>query len=82
MRTIKFQGLEIEYNERSLKSWKLQKTLARATSTGDQSAAFDAADIILMGKSDEIAELLDDDADAMGELLQAILAETGGEAKN
>lgn len=78
MRTIKFRGHEIEYDERSLKSWKLQRQIASAGTA----AAFDAADAILVGKADEVAELLGDDVDAMGDLLQAIVTEIGGTAKN
>lgn len=78
MRTIKFRGHEIQYDERSLKSWKLQRQIASA----GNAAAFDAADVILMGKADEVAELLGDDIDAMGELLQEIVVELGGTAKN
>lgn len=82
MRTITFQGHKVKYDERCLRSWKMQRAIARATSTGDPNASFEAADTILMGKADEIAELLGDDIDTMGELLQAIVNEVGGEAKN
>lgn len=79
MATINFHGKEIEYNGKALKSWKLQRKLV---GLDQNEGIFIAADAVLNGKADEVAELLDDDIDAMGELLQAIVAEIGGEVKN
>lgn len=79
MKTIKFQGHEIEYDERKLRSWKVQRMIA----ANGQAGGFEAVDLILCGKSDEIAEtLFDDDANVMGDLLNAILDAEGGMAKN
>lgn len=67
MHTISFEGHDISYDAKALKSWKVQKKLARGGAD-----TYDAVDIILCGKSDEVAALLDDDADKMMELLTAI----------
>lgn len=77
MQTIKFRGMTVKYDEKVFKSWKVQRRIARE----GQMAVFDIADELLYGKADEIAEKLDDDVDAMGELLTAIANEVA-EAKN
>lgn len=78
MKTIKFQGHEIVYDERKLRSWKVQRMIASNGAAG----AFDAIDAVLCGRADEVAELLDDDIDLIGEMLNAILDAEGGMAKN
>lgn len=77
MQTTKFRGMTVKYDEKVFKSWKVQRRIARE----GQTAVFDIADELLYGKADEIAEKLDDDVDAMGELLTAIANEVA-EAKN
>ena len=79
MATITFRGIEVEYDEKVLKSWKLQRQLA---GLDERAGIFVAADAVLNGKADEVAAQLDDNIDAMGELLQAIIAEMGVDAKN
>jgi len=64
---IQFEGKTIKYDSKAVHSWSVQKKL-----TSGGMAAYEAADIILCGKSDEVAALLDDDADKMMELLTAI----------
>lgn len=71
-----FEGQTISYDAKALHSWRVQKQL-----TLGGAGAYDAVDAILCGKSDEVAELLGDDADKMVELLSALGAITG-EAKN
>lgn len=79
MATIKFHGIEVEYNDNVMKSWKFQRQLA---SLEGSAQVFAAADAILDGKADDVAEQLGDDIETMGELLSAIAAELQGEAKN
>lgn len=78
MKTIKYQGHEIEYDERKLRSWKVQRMIAANGAAG----AFDAVDAVLCGRADDVAELLGDDIDVMGELLNIIIDAEGGMAKN
>ncbi len=80
MKKIKFQGHEIEYDERKPRSWKFQRLVASANE--NPNAAFEAIDSLLLGRADEISELLGDDVDVMGELATAIINECGGTAKN
>lgn len=80
MRTIAFQGHEIEYDERKPRSWKFQRLVASAGS--NPMAAFEAIDSLLLGQADAISETLGDDVDTMGELVAAIINECGGAAKN
>ena len=79
MATIKFRDIEVEYNENILRSWKFQRMFA---SLEGPAQVFAAADAILDGKADDVAEQLGDDIETMGELLSAITAEIQGEAKN
>ena len=66
----------MKYSSRPLKSWKVQKKLARGGAD-----AYDAVDIILCGKSDDVAEMLGDDADKMTALL-VTLGSLSGDSKN
>lgn len=79
MKNIKFRDIEVAYDEKVLKSWKFQRKLA---SLDDEDKVFFAADVILCGMADEVAEQLDDDVEVMGELLNAISEEMGVAAKN
>lgn len=65
--TLSFEGIEVEYSPSALNSWKVQKLIAQGGI-----ATFEALDIILCGKADEIAEKLDDDMGKMVELAQAL----------
>lgn len=65
--TLSFEGIEVEYNPSALNSWKVQKLIAQGGI-----ATFEALDIILCGKADEIAEKLGDDMGKMVELAQAL----------
>lgn len=76
MHTISFEGHDITYDAKALKSWKVQKKLARGGAD-----AYDAVDIILCGKSDDVAEMLGDDADKMTSLL-VMLGSLSGDSKN
>lgn len=89
MRTIEFKGIEVEYDERCLKSWGWQK----AVMSGDNARIMGAVERLLAGRDEEYAALLsgcdpddedamDEAADVMLELLQAVAAEMGGQAKN
>ena len=79
MKTIEFRGHEFEYDEKVPKSWKFQRALAKMP---EQEQVFFAADAVLLGRADEVAEALGDDIDAMGELLTAITEQVGAPAKN
>lgn len=74
MRTIEFKGVKVGYDEKCVKSWKWQKAVA----SGDQSRAITAIEQLLCGRDEEYAEQLDDDADDMGALLQAVLQDMQG----
>ena len=92
MRTIEFNGIEVEYDERCNLSWKWQ----RAVSSGDGARLARAIDRLLLGKSDEVAmrlsgvedggdddlDVLDDAMQPMVELLGAINEDMGRAAKN
>ena len=73
MRKIKFRGMEFEYNERCTKSYKWQKLASR----GDMGAI----ERLFNGHDEDVADLFEDDADAMAELVTAITQEMK-EAKN
>lgn len=85
MRTIEFKGIEVEYDEKCLLSWKWQKAVA----SGDQSRAVRAMEKLLCGRDEEYADLLygnddpeapDTSAEAMQELVAACLSDAN--AKN
>ena len=76
MHHITFEGHEIAYDEKALHSWSVQKKLAQGGA-----AAYDAVDVILCGKSDEVAATLGDDADKMTGLLM-MLGSLNGDSKN
>lgn len=75
IKKIDYNGHTVEYDDGALHKWSVMKALASGTGT------FDAWDKILCGKSDEVAAMLDDDMDAMQDLLQRISLVEGG-AKN
>ena len=77
MRTIEFQGHEIAYDERCLKSYKWQKKAL----SGDSGRALVAIEDLFAGRDEEYAEMLGDDAEAMQELIAAVVADTN-ESKN
>lgn len=72
-KTVEFEGVKVAYDPTVFKSWKFLKTLNR------RETQFDALDLLLLGKSDEIAEQLGDSFDSMTKLLTMI---TALEAKN
>lgn len=85
MRTIEFKGIEVEYDEKCLLSWKWQKAVA----SGDQSRAVRAMEKLLCGRDEEYADALcgnddpdapDTSAEAMQELVAACLSDAN--AKN
>ena len=88
MRTTEFKGHEITYDDTVTKSWKWQKAVA----SGDLARSVNAIDRLLCGRSDEYADMLsgnepgtdelDASMDDMTELVQAIMEELGGTAKN
>ena len=73
---ITFEGKTIDYDEKAVHSWSVQRMIAHGGASG-----FDAIDRILCGKADEVAALFDDDADKMVELVTAIGA-ISKDAKN
>lgn len=85
MRTIEFKGIEVEYDEKCLLSWKWQKAVA----SGDQTRAVRAMEKLLCGRDEEYADALcgnddpeapDTSAEAMQELVAACLSDAN--AKN
>lgn len=77
MRKIKFRGMEFEYNERCTKSYKWQKKVA----SGDTSRGIAAIEELFDGRDEEYADMMGDDADAMQDLIAAVVADSN-EAKN
>lgn len=78
MRTIEFEGIEVEYDERMTKSYRWQKKAL----SGDPSRSIEAIEMLLCGKDEEYAEALGDDAEAMDRLFTAVLEDVGAKAKN
>lgn len=97
MRTIKFRGVDVEYDERCIKSYRWQK----AMNSGDAERSTRAVSRLFAGKDEYYAYLLsadvplsyeewlklgDDELDAsmdtMGELLKEVLDDMGQQAKN
>lgn len=66
-----FRGLEVEYDYKAIHKWSVQKALTGAK--GPQ-AMFDGIDEILCGRSDEYAEQLGDEAEAMTELVSELMS--------
>ena len=80
MKTITFHGKKFEYDERAPKRYTVQKKIALRES--DPAGMYEAINEIFCGKEDEVAQALDDDAEAFGDLLEAVMLAVGGEAKN
>lgn len=77
---LTFRGVKVAYDANAFKSWAFLRTTSKASE--DVVALFKSYDILFMGKADEIAAKLGDDADAMGELYQAVVDAVGAQAKN
>ena len=80
MKTLQYDGMTFEYDERAPKRYSVQKALALGAS--DPAGFYAALDKIFCGHSDEYTERLDDDADKMLELLDRVTLAVGGKAKN
>lgn len=80
MKSIQFEGHTFKYDERAPKRWSIQKAMAMGDS--NPAAFFEALDKIFLGKSDEYAETLGDDADKMLELFNRVSLAVGEPAKN
>ena len=87
MRTIEFQGHDIAYDERCMKSYKWQK----AMNSGDAERSTRAVERLFCGRDEEYADLLcgnadtedlDSSMDVMGELLAAVIEDMEQTAKN
>lgn len=87
MRTIEFQGIEITYDERCMKSYKWQK----AMNSGDSTRSTKALEQLFAGRDEEYADALcgnedadslDSSMDVMADLLAAVLEDMGQTAKN
>ena len=73
MRTIEFNGVQIEYDETVLKSYSNTKRLARAKE--DPANVFDVFEKLYLGKDEEIAEALGGTEEVMGQLFKAVTAD-------
>lgn len=86
MRTIEFEGIKAEYDERCIMSYKWQK----AVNSGDPARSTRAIEQLFAGRDEEYADALSDSGDEeldnamdkMGQLLQAIMEDMGRLAKN
>lgn len=76
IKSIDFEGVKVEYDDSAFHKWSVMKALASGTGT------FDAWDVVLCGKSDEVAAALDDDMDKMRDVLERISLIEGNTAKN
>lgn len=77
MKTVIFEGHEIEYSPTAVHGWSVQRRIARGGSDG-----FDAVDTILGGKADEVADLIGGTVEDMARLMEAIADAEGTNAKN
>lgn len=82
-----FNGLKVEWDPKAFEKWSVQRAMADAASKDPEQAhkIYDAYDAVLMGKADEVAEALGDDAEAMGELFRELTEQAAKEnedAKN
>lgn len=86
MRTIEFRGIQVEYDERCVMSYKWQK----AMNSSDSARSMRAIEQLLCGRDEEYADLLcggsaddlDTSMEAMTELLAAVVEDMGRTAKN
>lgn len=86
MRTIEFEGIKAEYDERCIMSYKWQK----AVNSGDSARSTRAIEQLFAGHDEEYADALSDSGDEeldnamdkMGQLLQAVMEDMGRLAKN
>lgn len=86
MRTIEFEGIKAEYDERCIMSYKWQK----AVNGGDPARSTRAIEQLFAGRDEEYADALSDSGDEeldnamdkMGQLLQAVMEDMGRLAKN
>lgn len=82
MKSVLFRGIEVEYNEKSLRNYGIQYAIAEG---GAES--FKAMDVVFGGqfgdkKSLEVAELIGGTMDDMAELINAISEAEGDDTKN
>lgn len=77
MKNITFEGHKVAYNAKAITSWKVQRLMSKGGAD-----AFEAIDIVLGGKADEVAEQLGGDMDTMARLIAAIVENEGDSAKN
>ena len=73
MRSIEFKGVNVEYDENVLKSYKNMKKLARIDT--NPAGAFDIFEALYLGRDEEYADAFADDDQAMGELFKAVVAD-------
>lgn len=78
MATIEFKGRMVQYDETIIGKWSFQRKIAQASG---RDFVFIAADA-LFEDADAVAELFDDDAESMGELVLEICKNLNENAKN
>lgn len=78
MKKIEYRGMTFQYDDSEFGKWSFQRKLSDARGS---KSVFIAADA-LFGDADAVAEMLDDDAVMMGELVQACIADMGEPEKN
>lgn len=64
--THTFRGVEITYDHKAIRKWRIQKALSGA---GGAQEFFSAVDEVLRGRSDEVAEAIGGTTEAMGDLM-------------
>ena len=69
MRTMEFRGVEVEYDETCVKSWKWQKAIA----SGYVGKSVAAIERLFCGRDEEVADKIGDDFETFTELVAAIM---------
>lgn len=78
--TIEYDGHKIAYDANAIRRISVLRKLS--TYETNPAAYFEAIDQILMGKLDEVAEVVGDSFEDLNEIVNLIGLAAGGEAKN
>lgn len=80
MAKIEFEGNKFEYDPKALRKYSVIKAISGVVD--DPSEFFAALNKLFNGKIDKVVDTLDDDMVKIQELVNAITAKEGSEAKN